>query len=292
MGALGIASRGAKAVRPVAEAVRMADDLSQQGGEIAVLPGDPAATRWLREVLDVPAPVPSEDALAVVALTAGSDVDRAAAALGHRRRSGGGALALLIGDAPTRADLEARLLAGHRLEPSNVAHLAGIDDDADADDARAAVIRVLGDEMIAAGRRNPGLRAAVGRALVTRASRRSAAIGALPLPGVDMPVLALIQVRLVADLAALHERPAGAERAVEALAIIGAGFGWRAVGRSASAFIPVAGWAVRGTVAYGATRAVGEAALARLAAGHDLIEGPPIDKARPLIDRVTAKLRR
>jgi hypothetical protein len=54
----------------------------------------------------------------------------------------------------------------------------------------------------------------------------------------------------------------------------------------------VAGWAVRGTVAYGATRAIGEAALARLAGGHDLIEGPAIDKARPLIDRVTAMLPR
>jgi uncharacterized protein (DUF697 family) len=73
---------------------------------------------------------------------------------------------------------------------------------------------------------------------------------------------------------------------------VGAGFGWRAIGRSASAFVPVAGWAVRGTVAYGATRAIGEAALTRLAAGHDLLEGAPIERARPLIDRVSAKLRR
>jgi len=73
VGALGLASRGAKAIRPVAEAVRAADDLSQDGGHIAVIPGDPAATRRLREILGSPAAVPSEDALAVAALTAGTD---------------------------------------------------------------------------------------------------------------------------------------------------------------------------------------------------------------------------
>jgi hypothetical protein len=38
VGVLGLASRGAKAIRPVAEAVRLADDLSQDGGHIAVIP--------------------------------------------------------------------------------------------------------------------------------------------------------------------------------------------------------------------------------------------------------------
>lgn len=132
----------------------------------------------------------------------------------------------------------------------------------------------------------------MGRRLIHDATRQSAVIGALPLPGVDMPALALIQVRLVAQLAALHDRPVGAERAVEAIAVVGAGFGWRALARSAVGIVPVAGWAVRGTVAYGATRAVGEAALARLQAGHDLIEGAPLDKARPVIDRVVSRIRR
>jgi uncharacterized protein (DUF697 family) len=286
-----MAARGAKAIRPVAVAVQAADNLSQDGGEIAVLPGDPAATRRLREILGTPAPGPSEDALAVVALAPGSDVAAAVSALAHRRRSGGGALAILVGDEPERAALERALLDGHRLEPSNVAHVAALDERG-ADEVVSAVLRSLGDELIAAGRRNPGLRPAIGRLLVQNASRRSAAIGALPLPGVDMPVLALIQVRLVAELAAVHDRSFGPERVAEALAIVGAGFGWRAIGRSATGAIPMAGWAVRGTVAYGATRAIGEAALARLAAGHDLIEGAPVDRARPLIDRVTSRLRR
>ena len=292
MGALGLASRGVKVVRPLTDAVRAAETLSQEGGEIAVLPGGDAATRRLREILGAPAPTPDENALAVLGVTTPADVDAGVPALAHRRRSGGGALAVIVGPEQNRRALEARALEGHRIEPSNIAHVSSLNDETGAQAVIEAVLRVLGDEAVAAGRRNPGLRPAVGRALVRSAARRSAAIGALPLPGVDMPVLALIQVRLVAELAALHDRPFGAERAVEALAVVGAGFGWRALGRSASAAIPVAGWAVRGGIAYGATRAVGEAALARLSAGHDLIEGAPIDRARPMIDRVVGRLRR
>ncbi len=255
------------------------------------MPGDPAATARLREILEIAAPAPSEDALAVMALVRGTEPQPGVATLERRRHSGAGALAVLVGDEAERAELERRVLEGNRLEVSNLAHVPALDDDG-RDLVIEALIRALGDEAVAAARRNPGLRPAVGRQLITAATRQSAAIGALPLPGVDMPALALIQVRLVAQLAALHDRPFGAERAVEALAIVGAGFGWRALARSATGLVPVAGWAVRGTVAYGATRAVGEAALARLSAGHDLIEGPPLDKARPVIDRVVGRFSR
>lgn len=278
-------------VRPFADAVRSIDESTQDGGHIALLPGDPEATAQLREMLQIAAPAPSEDALAVMALTRSTQPQPGVATLERRRHSGAGALAVLVGDPAERADLEKRVLAGNRLEVSNLAHVAALDEGG-RDLVADAIIRALGDSAVAAARRNPGLRPAVGRRLVGDASRQSAAIGALPLPGVDMPALALIQVRLVAQLAALHDRPFGAERAVEALAIVGAGFGWRALARSATGLVPVAGWAVRGTVAYGATRAVGEAALARLSAGHDLIEGAPIDKARPVIDRVVSRFRR
>lgn len=291
MGVIGLAGTAAKAVRPIAEAVRTAETLAQEGGQIDILPGDPAATARIRELLGVPAPGPSEDALAVLPVTAATDLSRGAPALAARRRSGGGALALIVGEERAGAEVERRLLEGHRLEMSNIAHVTSLEGTGEQA-AIDAILRALGDEQVAAGRRNPGLRPAVAHHLIAQASRRSAAIGALPLPGVNMPVLVLIQVRLVAQLAALHDRPFGAERALEALAIVGAGFGWRAIGRSAAGFVPVAGWAVRGSVAYVATRAVGEAALARLQAGHDLIEGAPVDRVRPLIDRVTARFRR
>ena len=155
-----------------------------------------------------------------------------------------------------------------------------------------AVIDALGEDAVAAGRRNPALRQAIGRRIVRGSARQAAGIGALPLAAADMPILALVQVKMVAQLAALYDRPFGAERALEAAAVVAAGFGWRAVGRSAVGLVPVAGWAVRGGVSYGATRALGEAALVRLAAGHDLIGGPALDAVKPHIERVLSRLRR
>ena len=290
MGAIGLLSRGIKFARPILDVVQTADALTEEGGEIDVLPGDPQAARRLRELLGTPAPTPDEDALAVFPVTPGTDLGTGRAALARRRRSGGGALAVLIGRRSEREALERELLEGYHLEPSNIAHVASLEGPGERA-AIDAVLAALTDDMVAAGRRNPGLRPAVGKRLVSAASRQAGAIGALPLAGADMPVLALLQVRMISQLAALHDRPFGAERAMEAAAVLAAGFGWRAVGRTAVGFVPVAGWAVQGGVAYASTRAMGEAALARLAAGHDLIEGTPVDAVKPQLERVLGRLR-
>lgn len=291
MGVLSLAGRGAKVVRPIVDAVRAAEAMSQSGGRVAILPGDPDLTARARRILGTAGNEPDEDALALLAVGPDTDTETGLAALERRRRARAGALAIVTGAPAERRAEERRLLAGHRIELSDIRHIPSLEgrgEQALID----AVVEALGDESVAAGRHAPGLRPTVGRRLVRDAARQSAAIGALPAVGVDMPVLALLQVRLVAQLAALHDRPFGAERALEALAVVGAGFGWRALGRSAVALVPGVGWAARGAVAYGATRAVGEAALARLSAGHDLIEGVPIDSVRPLIDRVGARLGR
>lgn len=293
MGAVGLLSRGVKAVRPIADVVRAAEAASETGGEIAIIPGHPEATRRLQELLGAPAlSSPTEDALAVMAVAPGTpDIETGVAALARRRRTGAGALAILVGTPTERAELERELLKDHRLEPSNIAHVASLEGEG-AERAVDAVVAALGDAAVATGRRNPGLRPAVGRALVRRAARQATGVGALPLKGADMPVLALVQVGLVAQLAALYGRPMGPERAIEAAAVVAAGFGWRGVARAARRAIPLPRWATGGAVAYASTRALGEAALARLASGHDLIEGPPIDAAKPQVERLLGKLRR
>ena len=50
------------------------------------------------------------------------------------------------------------------------------------------------------------------------------------------------------------------ERLPEIAATLGAGFGLRALARELLDLVPVAGWAVKGAVAYAGTRALGEAA--------------------------------
>jgi uncharacterized protein (DUF697 family) len=93
------------------------------------------------------------------------------------------------------------------------------------------------------------------------AKRNALVSAAIFVPGVDMPVLTLNQVRLVARIALAYGQPMDSQRTMELMGVVGAGFGFRAVARELLDFVPVAGWAVKGAIAYGGTKAVGEAAV-------------------------------
>ena len=83
---------------------------------------------------------------------------------------------------------------------------------------------------------------------------------AIFVPGADFPVLTLNQIRLVLRLAAAHGVEIDQQRVPEVLATVAAGFGFRAVARQLLGAIPIGGWVVKGGVAYGGTRALGEGA--------------------------------
>ncbi len=126
--------------------------------------------------------------------------------------------------------------------------------------ASALVRRAAGAVPLAA--RLPALRPAVCEQLVRTASRQNGLVGvAVFLPGVDLPVLTLNQLRLVLRIAAAHGQEVGPARLPEALGIIGAALGFRSVARSLAGLVPGVGWAVKGGVAYSGTRALGEAAV-------------------------------
>jgi uncharacterized protein (DUF697 family) len=130
------------------------------------------------------------------------------------------------------------------------------------DEIARALARSLGERSTALAARLPVLRRAVCEELIRRFSRQNAVIGALAfIPGADLPVLTLNQLRLVLRIADAHGFEIEAERVPELLGVIGSGLGFRTLAREAVGAIPVAGWAVKGAVAYGGTRALGEAAL-------------------------------
>jgi uncharacterized protein (DUF697 family) len=125
----------------------------------------------------------------------------------------------------------------------------------------AAVAARLGENASALAARLPALREPVCDALIARFSRQNGIIGvAVFLPGADFAVLTLNQIRLVLRLAAAHGVELDQSRVPEVLATIGAGFGFRAVARQVLGLVPVAGWIVKGGIAYVGTRALGEAA--------------------------------
>jgi uncharacterized protein (DUF697 family) len=127
--------------------------------------------------------------------------------------------------------------------------------------ARALAHR-LGESATPLAARLPVLRQAVCRELISSFARKNGIVGvAVFLPGADLPVLTLNQIRLVLRIAAAHGVEVDAARLPELLGVIGAGLGFRALARAALGAVPVAGWALKGAIAYAGTKAVGEAAV-------------------------------
>jgi uncharacterized protein (DUF697 family) len=131
----------------------------------------------------------------------------------------------------------------------------------------AAVARKLGEDGTALAARLPVLREAVCNHLIASFARRNALVAAAVfVPGVDLPLLTLNQVRLVLRIALAHGQELDNRRALDLLAVVGAGLGFRAAARELLDLVPVAGWALKGAVAYAGTKAVGEAAVRYFAA--------------------------
>jgi uncharacterized protein (DUF697 family) len=130
------------------------------------------------------------------------------------------------------------------------------------DEVARAIGRRLGEDGTALAARLPVLRPAVCDELIRSFARRNALIAAAVfVPGVDMPVLTLNEIRLVLRLALAHGQELNGQRAVELLGVVGAGFGFRAVARELLDLVPLAGWTVKAGVAYAGTKTVGEAAV-------------------------------
>jgi uncharacterized protein (DUF697 family) len=130
------------------------------------------------------------------------------------------------------------------------------------DEIAHAVARKLGEDGTALAARLPTLRRAVCDELIRSFAKKNAIIAAAVfIPGVDLPVLTLNQARLVLRIALAHGQEIDKDRALELLGVVGAGFGLRTVARELLDLVPVAGWAVKGAVAYAGTKAIGEAAV-------------------------------
>src|SRR5579884_354702 len=129
-----------------------------------------------------------------------------------------------------------------------------------------AIARKLGEDGTALAARLPVLRGPVCEQLVAAFARKNAIVAAAVfVPGADLPVLALNELRLVLRIAAAHGAEVDTQRLPEIAATLGAGFGLRALARELLDVVPVAGWAVKSGVAYAGTRALGEAAVRRFA---------------------------
>jgi uncharacterized protein (DUF697 family) len=127
---------------------------------------------------------------------------------------------------------------------------------------------------IAVGRRLPVLRETVAGKLSRDAARNalkvslaSAVVDHIPVVGLvlgafasagDMVAITGIQMMLFLHIEAAYGKDPDLQRLWQLLPVVGGGFGWRALARQLSGFIPVAGIAIKGAIAYAGTIVVGE----------------------------------
>lgn len=127
---------------------------------------------------------------------------------------------------------------------------------------------------VAVARRLPVLREFCAAQLTRDCARRSLTVAAasavldhVPLAGLvigpiasagDMVAITGLQMALVLQIGACYGRDPDLQRVWELLPVVGGGFGWRALSRELSGFIPVAGIAIKGAIAYAGTIVVGE----------------------------------
>lgn len=119
-------------------------------------------------------------------------------------------------------------------------------------------------------------KAAACEVIISEAARKAAMAGAIPVPGADMAAVTAVQVKLITDIAAIHEVKLDKDVAMfilaEALAGTGKGFvRWALSALKAGGWIPggavaeMAASALGATIAGAATYGVGKAAVAYMA---------------------------
>jgi uncharacterized protein (DUF697 family) len=124
------------------------------------------------------------------------------------------------------------------------------------------VVRALDDDyLVPLAKGYPPFRRAVCEELIRKNARQNAVVGALPIPGADMPVMTANQARMVLNIAAAHDEELSLERARELLGVLAAGFGLRALSRQVVKLIPVGGWAAAAAIGYAGTVAMGRATM-------------------------------
>lgn len=107
----------------------------------------------------------------------------------------------------------------------------------------------------------PIFRRAVCEEVIRKNARQNALVGALPIPGADMPVMTANQGRMVLSIAAAYGEELSMDRARELLGVLAAGFGLRALSRQVVKLIPVGGWAAAAALGYAGTVAMGRATM-------------------------------
>lgn len=118
--------------------------------------------------------------------------------------------------------------------------------------------------------------------------------GVVFIPGADMPIMTLNQIKMVLQIAAAYGEPMNMARVKELATVVAGAFVSRTIARELVAFIPGVGWAIKAGIGYGATYAMGLAVVEYFSMGGneisfgDFIKGAKddiIDKAHDIAEK-------
>src|SRR5918997_793129 len=163
----------------------------------------------------------------------------------------------VTGDSPGTADLAARLGAQR------------------GDQGAEIILDASGETLALSGKgvREPG-------EIRLSSTGENAVVGAIPIPGADMPVMTANQARMVLNIAAAHDEELSLDRAGELLGVLAAGFGLRALARQAVKLVPVGGWAAAAVIGYAGTVAMGRATVLYFEGGKQKLEEREISEIK------------
>ncbi len=107
---------------------------------------------------------------------------------------------------------------------------------------------------------------------ITATSCQNAVVGFVPfLPGADMPIMTLNQIKMVLQIATAYGQPLDKDRVKEIVVIVAGAFLCRNIVRAITKVIPFGGWFVSGAMGFAATEAMGRAMIEYFEAGGDIV---------------------
>lgn len=122
--------------------------------------------------------------------------------------------------------------------------------------------QTMGDVKIALATNFDWMRAYVAKEAVISTAMQNGAIGfVFFIPGSDLPVMTLNQVKMVLQIAFAYGQSLTKDRVKELAVVVGGGFLFRSLARGVVGAIPFLGWIVKGVVGFSGTLAMGYGAI-------------------------------
>lgn len=172
------------------------------------------------------------------------------------------------------------------------------------DEAKGALAEAIGrwiaqaveaDKKLAFSIAYPYVRRPLALEAVRTTSIQNAGVGVVVfVPGADMPLMTANQIKMVLQIATAYGEPLGPDRVKEMLGVLVNAFIFRGISRQLAGLVPALGWAVKGSMGYMGTQAIGRAAIEYFEGGGNIaglaaLAGKATNETIKVVDCVSSK---